>query len=170
MDASSPRHGNARGEKEREEEEEIGGGGSRNHEIETAQIEAVAEPNSQTFRECILTAIGVDPISGLTGQGGRQLGTHVDMIEVDNWRTMGLSESEILEVIGEVMALKRDGPPATVTYFTRAMGRLRDAKAAPTPEPQAVPPTFRQLADISPHRPLFRLNPETFNEDGSRRQ
>ena len=133
--------------REEKRREEYGGGGSaREREAENHEIST----DPPTFRESVLSAIGVDPVSGLTGPGGRMLGTQADMAELGRWRQMGLSMPEILGVIGEVMAGKPDGPPSRFSYFTGAMGRLAAAKAAPLPEPEAIPSTFRGLGAVFP--------------------
>ena len=94
-----------------------------------------------TFRELILAAIGVDR-SGLTGRGGRILGNQSDMFEAGRWATdLGLTETEQLDLIREIMARKTDGPPGTFKFFTAAMQRLAGEKAAP---PLGTPQITRQ--------------------------
>lgn len=86
---------------------------------------------SPTFRTQILDAISVDH-SGLTGRGGTWLGTTADMEVAARWsRDLGLTEAEQIQIIQEVMAKKRGGPPSTFGYFTKAMKELADAKAVP---------------------------------------
>lgn len=97
---------------------------------------------SQTFREQILTACRVDPISGLTGHGGRQLGTQGDMAEAARWLELpGITEAAALAEISRIIAAKRDGPPRSFGYFTEAMRRLSADLTAPSlqPAPQTTP-------------------------------
>lgn len=86
----------------------------------------------QTTREKLLAAIGVDPVSGLTGRGGQMIGNQADMIEAGRWITdLGLTWPEVLEEIRSVMAHKHDGPPSKFSYFSEPMRRLSAAKGAP---------------------------------------
>lgn len=98
-------------EPEPEPELRYGGGGTR-------------EPVS-TDREAILTAIGVDPVSGITGPSARQIGTRADMAEAGRWLDLpGMTMPLVLEEVRRVMANKRDGPPSSFKFFTKAMQRL----------------------------------------------
>jgi len=126
-------------QKEREE----GGGGS-------ASAREISDP---TFREKILTAIGVDPVSGLTGHGGRQLGTQVDMAEAGRWLELpGVTPEAAVAEVARISAAKRDGPPKSFGYFTEAMRRLSASITAPSLQPttaeQPTQPTAR-LFDLS---------------------
>lgn len=88
-------------------------------------------PAEATFRERILTAIGVDPITGFTGHGGVMLGRMADMAEANAWLCdLGLTDDEVIGVVSEVMA-KRDGPPNSFKYYTPAMREFAGAKSAP---------------------------------------
>lgn len=82
-------------------------------------------------RGLLLSAIGVDPISGMTGRGGGMLGKMSDMAEFERWRGLGLTIDEICAIIAEVMAKKQDGPPHTFTYFSGAMQRFAGDKQKP---------------------------------------
>jgi hypothetical protein len=94
------------------------------------------EVSDFTDREAILSAIGVDPVSGIIGPTGKRIGTMIDMIEARRWfDDLGLTLPEIISQIEEVMRVKRDGPPASFSYFTKAMQRLADQKARPTLKP-----------------------------------
>lgn len=90
---------------------------------------------SQHLREKVLHAIGVDG-SGLTGHGGRIIGTQADMAEVARWLALpGLTEAVVLKEIGAVMGKKRDGPPNSFRFFTRAMERLSGSLTQPPLKP-----------------------------------
>lgn len=128
----------------------IGGGGDaytreRAHAREGAPPPPPPEPDAAealTLRERILEAIGLpDVVSGLTGHGSTRLGTAEDMIEVRAWQSdLGLSPDEIVGVVSEIMALKRDGPPRNLRYFRRTMQSLVARKAealASEPAPAA---------------------------------
>lgn len=109
---------------------EDGGDGMREPEISQPPSEGL------TFRERILAACGVDPVSGITGRGGNLLGTQADMMVAHKWRAeLGLTEAEIIAEITEVIARKTDGPPSRFNYFTSAMQRLSGAKAAEELQP-----------------------------------
>ncbi len=89
-----------------------------------------------TDREAILTAIGVDPVSGITGPSGRMIGTQADMAEVARWLDLpGLTMTLILAEIRTVMANKRDGPPSSFRFFTKAMQRLSGEMTRPALDP-----------------------------------
>jgi uncharacterized protein YdaU (DUF1376 family) len=79
--------------------------------------------------ERIVTAMGGQP-GGFT-PGGAFLGTMNDKRALDQWTgDLGLTEDEISEVIGLVMAKKRDGPPNSFNYFNSAMQRRAGEKQA----------------------------------------
>ncbi len=104
----------------RREEKSIGGGGS------------ARTRDDPTFREKILQAIGVDPVSGLTGRGSTMIGTTADMLEASRWTSdLQLTEEECIQVIAELITAKPDGPPSRFTYFTGAMQRLAGEKQKP---------------------------------------
>lgn len=100
--------------------------------------DSASAPKRMTPRERILEAIGVDPVSGLTGRGGAQLGKQVDMIDAGKWVfDLGLSWDEIITEIRDVMSRKHDGPPSSFKFFEGPMRRLAAAKAAPPLTPSA---------------------------------
>jgi len=110
-----------------------GGGGSA-HEREASV------PGPSTDRELILQAVGVDPVSGLTGNGGRMLGTQADMAEVAAWLDLpGITVPGICAEIAAVMSTKTDGPPHSLRYFRTAIQRLSGALTAPALDPIASP-------------------------------
>ena len=93
-------------------------------------------PWKKLDRGALLTAIGVDPVSGLIGPGGQMIGRMADMIEAGSWvGDLNLTQTEIIDVIREVMAKKPDGPPLTFLYFTNAMQRFAGQKNRPTLKP-----------------------------------
>lgn len=107
------------------EPESYGGGGS------------TREADS-TDREAILTAIGVDPVSGITGPSGRMIGTQADMAELGRWLALpGITVPIILTEVRRIMAGKRDGPPSTFRFFTAAIQRLSGEISRPALEPTA---------------------------------
>lgn len=126
---------------------EDGGGGSA--------CEREAEiPLEMTDRELILEAIGVDQVSGLTGHGGRQLGTQSDMAEAARWLELpGLNIGTVCAEIRRLIEAKRDGPPKSFRYFTEAMQRLSGALSQP-----ALTPAIGQT------RPATQANGETEQE------
>ncbi|ULB09142.1 MarR family transcriptional regulator [Cereibacter azotoformans] len=133
-----------------------GGGGSA----------CAREADHPTLRESILGACGVDPVSGLTGPGGRCIGTRADMEEVGRWlRLPGIGEPEILGVVGEMMAGKRDGPPSTLRYFRPGIERLAAAKAAPPIDPSTLPVVRRGKA----HGPSDRVQFDIAHREFTRR-
>ena len=89
-----------------------------------------------TFRERILREMGVDQISGLTGRGGKMLGTQADMAEAGRWLELpGITEDVACAEVRRIMSGKRDGPPASFAYFQGAMCRLSAALTAPKLSP-----------------------------------
>lgn len=103
-----------------------------------------------TIRELILAECGADPISGLTGPNGGVIGTRADMQAVDRWRAdLGLDDGSILAVIRDVMARKRDGPPARFSYFDRPMQDEAGRRLQPKLEPTHVqsPQPHRRLSN-----------------------
>lgn len=90
----------------------------------------------ETDREVILSAIGADPISGIVGPNGTQIGRMSDMIEARKWGAdLGLTLPEIVDVIKDVMSRKTDGPPSSFSYFSKAMQRFAWQKSKPTLTP-----------------------------------
>lgn len=133
----------------------IGGGGGDAHARESAP------PEIDAFRERILAACGVDPVSGLTGHGGAQLGTKAQMIEAHRWASdLGLSEPEIIDAVERIMARKRDGPPKSLSYFTPSMQRLA-AEIAEARTKQMEPQALRPVEGVqtsdqrNQHAPRF---------------
>lgn len=111
-------------------------------------------PGDPTLRERILTACGADPVSGLTGPNGAMLGTRIDMMAVQRWRDdLGLSPPEILAVVADVMAKKRDGPPSRLTYFDRPMQAEAGRKSQPKLEPINVQPANPHRTETLSSRP-----------------
>jgi len=91
--------------------------------------ESRAGEEISTHREQLLTAMGVDP-SGLTGKGGQWIGGTADMAIVGQWTSMGITESEQIAVVIEVMGSRKEpGSPSSFKYFTPAMQRLAGVKS-----------------------------------------
>lgn len=112
-----------------------GGGGS------ACAREAETTTDQPTDRERILDAIGVGP-DGMAGPS-RFLGGQGDMAEAKRWLALpGIDVETACRAIREVMAAKRDGPPANFRYFTPAMQRLSAQLSAPqlSPQPGTGPP------------------------------
>lgn len=81
----------------------------------------------RTEREDILIAMGHDK-SGMTA-AGKIVGNQGDMIFYNKWKNdLRLSHSEICQTITETMSKKRDGPPATFSYFNNPMQKLAGYK------------------------------------------
>lgn len=124
----------------------------RDSDDDKARARAANQPEnppsqSPTDRERMLTAIGVDPATGLTGYGGAILGTRHDMDLASRWKSeLGLTEESIVAVIAETMAKKPDGqPPNSFKYFNRAMQREAARRDEPPLKPeqsnvQVLPP------------------------------
>ena len=92
-------------------------------------------------------------MSGLTGHGGRQLGTQGDMAEAGRWLELpGITPEAAVAEVARIVAAKRDGPPKSFGYFTDAMCRLSASITAPSLQPatsdQPAQPTAR-LFDLS---------------------
>lgn len=88
-------------------------------------------------RERILKAIGVDPVTGITGHGGATLGTRHDMDLFKRWKSdLGLDAETIIAVISEVMDKKPDRrPPNSFRYFNPALQREAGRKGEPALAP-----------------------------------
>ncbi|WP_420023936.1 hypothetical protein ACN9JG_04090 [Cereibacter azotoformans] len=88
------------------------------------------------------------------------------MEEVGRWlRLPGIGEPEILGVVGEMMAGKRDGPPSTLRYFRPGIERLAAAKAAPPIDPSTLPVVRRGKA----HGPSDRVQFDIAHREFTRR-
>ena len=86
-----------------------------------------SDPAAPTWREQLILAMG-HTLPGINANGQLICG-QADMHEARRWREdLGLTDAEILQEIGDVMATKRDGPPATLRYFRAPMQRLAAAK------------------------------------------
>lgn len=91
-------------------------------------------PDDAEPREILLAAMGLDP-SGVTATGAF-VGGMGDMAEQRRWQTdLGLSLAEQRAVIEEVMRRKRDGPPGSFKYFTKAMQEFAGRKTQPALAP-----------------------------------
>jgi len=92
----------------------------------------------------ILEAAGIDWQSDTSGKwfGSAQRGN------VERWAKLGLTHDEIIEVLAEVVARKRDGPPGSLRYFDRAMERRAGEKAAPELTPDAAGGRGRRGGDV----------------------
>lgn len=117
----------------------IGGGGDaregeKNHQIEKPQTndDGCETAEVLTEREMVLSAIGVDPVSGMDPKSCRIIGGIADMEILRRWKVdLGLSIDDITELIREIMAKKPDGAPSTFKYFTSAMQRQAALKKQP---------------------------------------
>lgn len=97
-----------------------------------------------TFRERVLIAAGHDA-SGLTADG-RMIAGKAEFAEFDKARTdLALSEDETVEVVAEITARKRDGPPNSLKYFIDPLRKFAGAKTAPTVT--ATPPSQFKTID-----------------------
>jgi hypothetical protein len=110
-------------------------GGGRSAYAREADPPIAAPPNDPdilnvpTEREQILAAVGADPVSGMVGPNGKQIGGLSDMQEFERWKSdLGLSLEEVILVVREVMNAKRDGPPGSLSYFRKAMQRFAGTK------------------------------------------
>lgn len=104
-------------EPEKRREEKIGGGGG-----------------SDAEHDAILIAAGVDPTKDVTGKWFGLSAQH----EVASWRALGLTQSEIIDVVRDV---RRGGrhPPSTLSYFRQPMQRAAGLKVAAPLDP--IPPS-----------------------------
>jgi len=117
----------------------------KNGHLEKSRVEAAkaavdaAPPSANDFthRERLLIAMGVDPVSRISGPNGKILGTVTDMAEVAKWTAMGISEADQCRLVTERTAAMRARNPSFAVsrfaYFTGAMADLAAAKAAPVP-------------------------------------
>lgn len=97
--------------------------------------EDAAASAGATFREQILSAIGVDPVSGLTGHGGSQLGTQAHMAEAHRWLELpGITEAIAVAEVARIAA-RRSEKPKSFSYFTESMRGLSAALSAPKLSP-----------------------------------
>ena len=103
------------------------------------------KPDGMTLREQLLAICGADPVSGLTGEGGRMIGRSVEMAEITQiMHAHNLTEDEVVGVVREQMVAKRAGrdpsPPTTLGYFRKTLLQFAAAKAAQPPAlPQFTP-------------------------------
>lgn len=104
---------------------DIGGGGS-------ACVRAREDEPPQDDHEEILIAAGIDPSKDVTGKWSSSTALH----EVEQWRSLGLSQQEIVATVSEV-ARQREGPPGSLKYFREAMQRFAGLKHAPKISPVA---------------------------------
>jgi uncharacterized protein YdaU (DUF1376 family) len=89
-------------------------------------------PPDKTERENLLETMGADPISGLTGPNGLQIGRLAVMQAFRAWQNdLGLSFEEIVAVIREVMAKKPDGLGRTQTDARDRFGAISGFEEVP---------------------------------------
>ncbi|MEL8055710.1 MAG: DUF1376 domain-containing protein [Pseudomonadota bacterium] len=98
------------------------------------------------FREKLLSAIGVDPISGLVGPSGKLLGTQDQMQVAHGWLSdHGLTEDEAVQVVAKTMRGKQGGPPSTFKYFEKPMAEAGQQKQAGDVARQAQIKRFKAI-------------------------
>lgn len=118
-----------------------------------------------TFRERILIAIGVDPVSGLTGQGGTMLGTQAHMAEARRWLQLpGITEDAAVSEVAQIMG-RSSNIPRSFSYFTAAMQQLSGALSAPRLEPSAA--TQNPQSGETEQDRLLRLISSAINQTGA---
>lgn len=105
------------------------------------------DDDDATHRERLLSEMGVDP-SGVTGPSGRMIGTRSDMSHVEKWSSAGVSEKDQIAIVRDVMARKRDGPPASFRYFDQAMADFAANKDRPLPSARKPSQQSSDDADI----------------------
>lgn len=128
--------------KEEDTDKEYDGDDTREREV--SQL-----PAGATDREHILKAIGVDPVSGLTGPRGRMLGTPSDMLIAARWLALpGMNIDHVCQAVCGVMRQKRDGVPSSFSYFDRAMQEFSGQLTLPPLEP-----IRSKLSSITPSMP-----------------
>ena len=108
---------------------------------EEKKEEAAAASAGATFREQILSAIGVDPVSGMTGHGSTQLGTQGHMAEAARWLDLpGITEAVAVAEVARIAA-RRSDKPKSFSFFTDAMRSLSAALSAPKLSPAPLTPS-----------------------------
>ena len=97
----------------------------------------------------VLRALGIDPAASAPPLSGP-----FDEQEVRDWQaTLGLTPTEIVSVVKDVMKRKRDGElPSSLRYFRGAMEKLATAKAQPKARPEGA--GGGQSATNGPARPM----------------
>lgn len=99
----------------------------------------------KTRRERLLSAMGADPVSGISGPNGSVLGRERDMIEADRWEKLGLPIDSQCRLVAERMAQARSRQPGfaprSFAYFSAAMEELAAAKNRPANSSRAIPGT-----------------------------
>lgn len=116
--------------------------------VADAQARADAPPKAETDRERLLAAAGADPVSGMIGPNGTQLGKLSDMAEAAKWSTeLGLTVEEQCGLIAEKMERERGRNPAfiprSLAFFTGVMTDYAARKASPL----SAPSSFSKPAD-----------------------
>jgi hypothetical protein len=125
--------------KEKKRREDIVGGGNAGaRDPDPPEPPPASQPDPQdktSERELLLLSMHCDP-TGLTGPNGKIIGTLADMRHVQRWKQdLGLSLQDILTVVAEVMATKREpGPPSSFLYFEQAMCRAAGASEPIQPQ------------------------------------
>lgn len=107
-------------QEDRDREEKIGSGG--------------VAGASDAEHDAILIAAGIDPTKDVTGKWLGLSAQH----EVASWRALGLTQSEIVDVIRDVRRGARH-PPSTLSYFRQPMQRAAGLKVAAPLDP--IPPS-----------------------------
>lgn len=119
-------------------EDIVGGGNAGARDPDPPEPPPASQPDPQdktSERELLLLSMHCDP-TGLTGPNGKIIGTLADMRHVQRWKQdLGLSLQDILTVVAEVMATKREpGPPSSFRYFEQAMCRAAGASEPIQPQ------------------------------------
>lgn len=97
---------------------------------------AGASDRGLTEREELIEAMGAQPMNAR----GHIFGNTADMAEVARWSALGLSHSQQIAIIREVMSKKPDrSPPTTFKYFTPPMQSAAAELSRPALQPAQGP-------------------------------
>lgn len=125
VDTPEPEPNQSRTRTEPEQEPDSGGGGGM-------RATDFSDDDVLGLIPAVLSAMGADPVTRKTSPKGRKLGGVEDQVIIARWLADGLTGAEIVATIEECAATAQS-PPNSLKYFDKAMARLIDAKATPSP-------------------------------------
>jgi uncharacterized protein YdaU (DUF1376 family) len=133
-------------------QEDGGGGDGRARECTgaTSSVAAEAQTSGGTAaQDALVLTSQIAAVAGLGDPKTWPFGWSGASLRVAAWLAGGWQPEVCLAAAREVMSKKHDGPPATITYFEKAIARAHAQRHAPLPVAIAAP-AIPEVIHVSP--------------------